>query len=1557
MHPSPRERELMPIATVQALRAHPVIEDWLVLGPWVVETGASFEKEHFFEREKILAIDYLESTGGERAVKPLEGAEQPNSFLGPDRLRWQRRTGNHFGFTGPSGPLLYRTVQRNAVWYAATYVEAEEDTPVFVDFYHSGAQLLLNGELVLAQPYGLTKGLWVRQVNLPLLLRKGVNLLMVKVRPGFIADGIDFQFGAFRVVPALVGVAEVYVSPPQKQDGFFGPVSAPSEAFAVRVGNWGRAPAKAKVSLGAEASQVEDLQPGQAQLIRVGAPPCGPREGQGVVRVEVGAQSAQASFAYQGEAPPDAPAVGYVYTDFHFDTTYHEEQRVYAMGALDICRRYCEQLRADPYFKATISEVDYLKPYFDMFPADRETLRQAFSSGRAESDVLYNQPQEVNASGEGFVRNLVYGQLFHGDVLGRKCYVYTPGDVFGHPAQLSQLTSKGGCIACAWDKHILGFPPLFRYASPDGTVVIHRRGSVHRYEARAMGLSCFLAGADKTAPTEWLRSLEPQLRLAVPSDFHRAVEEESKKPEVHLPLTSRDMSLYHAGTALSRIELKIGNRLAENLLISAEKFSVLAGLLGAKYPELAVDKGWRQLLCGQHHDSLTGTHNEISFADLMTGYREAAELGAGALRDAMGYISRAAKANAKAGEIPLRVFNPHAWDRRDLCRTWVEVPEGWAQFGVRDREGRAVACQILSEEGKRKEIAFLAQVPSLGYTTYYLTPNPEKPARPGEQAPGNVVENEFFRLEADPQRGGGLVSLFDKRQKRELLDTSKGMVGNEISIHREVANRGETQHEMYTSGQGLYARDYPARVSVERGEVLTRLVVENELADICPTRQEAVLVNGLERIDCRVYIVDYQGEDDLFAVTLPTALQGAVPTFDDRFAAIVRRQSKRLLDFRTHQTFMFSGCAVYPTERWMDFGPTVKVDFGQGRAFCIGMTALVAPENERLRPVAEQLLLALTKKGVPVTPWSDTKNPAIGSLLEDPNDDLLYTDTRVALTTEDIPNAYAMRVLEAAGGAGPPYGAAGAAFKRQVSQEGTAILFAIDDDNDERKPMKVVVLGARDVAGMQALVSEIEAQLATGETLDASCALRAADPGAVDDYGVTLVNTGNIACSVEKGGVPTMLLFHTARWYGATGNIEGRNYVPEQRTHAYAYSLYPHAGSWREAESYRVAFEVNDPLMAVPAEEAGEAVPEEFSLLRVEGGPVAVTAVKGLGNPLAGLRAERKELPERGIAVRFYEPCGRRVSGALSLPVKVREAFKTDLLEERGSTVPISGNSVPFEAGPFSVETIGLLTEGLGAGRPTPLGAQAEAAQPVFVRSWEHDAGTMPLGYEAVVASIGRDIETLNGGALRLKVNVVNDSLDAEAEGDLRLVLPEGWHCDQALLHYRLSALGHQVFPVTVRPPAPDAVGQIKLRFGQGEQEFQDILEVGKAVEPDFTLKIEGEAIVATLGNPSSESLEAELVIACPVETWPEADMWGVALLEISPRTVGVSLAPGERRQVVFDISRRSLPVLASWWAVGKLMTNGRLYLRMVEERGRPHVWRSGMMWEDIRAGRTRKKS
>ena len=57
-----------------------------------------------------------------------------------------------------------------------------------------------------------------------------------------------------------------------------------------------------------------------------------------------------------------------------------------------------------------LAEIDYLKPYFDAFPQDREDLRRLMAEGRVEIvGGNYNEPNTNLTSAESTIRNAVYG--------------------------------------------------------------------------------------------------------------------------------------------------------------------------------------------------------------------------------------------------------------------------------------------------------------------------------------------------------------------------------------------------------------------------------------------------------------------------------------------------------------------------------------------------------------------------------------------------------------------------------------------------------------------------------------------------------------------------------------------------------------------------------------------------------------------------------------------------------------------------------------------------------------------------------------------------------------------------------------------------------------------------------------------------------------------------------------------------------------------------------------------------------------------------------------------
>ena len=105
---------------------------------------------------------------------------------------------------------------------------------------------------------------------------------------------------------------------------------------------------------------------------------------------------------------------------------------------------------------------------------------------------------------------------------------------------------------------------------------------------------------------------------------------------------TRDMNPIYTGKDVSYIDTKQANRAAENAVLDAERFAVFAALLtGAEYPQAALAKAWVQLAYGAHHDAITGSESDQVYLDLLTGWRDAWELGRAARDNSLALLSSA----------------------------------------------------------------------------------------------------------------------------------------------------------------------------------------------------------------------------------------------------------------------------------------------------------------------------------------------------------------------------------------------------------------------------------------------------------------------------------------------------------------------------------------------------------------------------------------------------------------------------------------------------------------------------------------------------------------------------------------------------------------------------------------------------------------------------------------------------------------------------------------------------------------------------------------------------
>jgi alpha-mannosidase len=166
-------------------------------------------------------------------------------------------------------------------------------------------------------------------------------------------------------------------------------------------------------------------------------------------------------------------------------------------------------------------------------------------------------------------------------------------------------------------------------------------------------------------------------------------------------------------------------------------------------------------------------------------------------------------------------------------------------------------------------------------------------------------------------------------------------------------------------------------------------------------------------------------------------------------------------------------------------------------------------------------------------------------------------------------------------------------------------------------------------------------------------------------HGFSLMNDSKYGYDA-KGNVLRLSLLRSPAWPDPHAD-EGE--------HDFTYSLYPHGGSWQEAETIRRGYELNYTLVPFMAEKHEGALPPEHAFLEVEPDNVIVTAMK-------------KAEDDGSLVVRFYEWAGKRTDVKLKLPLGAERTSETDLMERPTGNLAIEDGAVTVPTGPFEIKTI-----------------------------------------------------------------------------------------------------------------------------------------------------------------------------------------------------------------------------------------------------------------------------
>ena len=546
------------------------------------------------------------------------------------------------------------------------------------------------------------------------------------------------------------------------------------------------------------------------------------------------------------------------------------------------------------FFSSQPQLFDYLK---ERNPQLYAKVREKVLEGRWEIDGAMWVEADCNlTSGESLVRQIQFGKNFIKKEFNKESKLIWLPDVFGYSASLPQIMQKSGLdtfitAKIGWNDTNRMPYDVFKWQGIDGSEVfayflstcecdprngvfdrtyttytapinpMFVMGTWNRFQQKEFSDRVIMSygwGDGGGGPTR--EDIERQRRLslgvagipnakieslqnsvdAIKANYEKNAGELQRKPVWNGELYFE----YHRGTLTSVPQVKMNNRKGEFALLNAELFSTLGtALCGKEYPYELLAKDWKLLLVNQFHDILPGS----SIGDV---YKDSAEQFKTIFFDTAemiesGLTSIAGQVQTQGGWL---VFNPNSFTTNGT----------------------------ISVEGKTY---IVKDVPALGYKVMESLGEIKNSVKVG----ANSLENDYYTLRFD--KTGAIVSLFDKREQRELVKESK-------KLNQMVACQ-DTSYEYHNWEMTPYHKQNQWRLDEE---VTFAPLYEGDRAGLCITKrygnskvtQKVYLYEeGLDRIDF-VTDVEWKEKDQLLKVVFPLDIMAEKAKYDVQFGHVER---------------------------------------------------------------------------------------------------------------------------------------------------------------------------------------------------------------------------------------------------------------------------------------------------------------------------------------------------------------------------------------------------------------------------------------------------------------------------------------------------------------------------------------------------------------------------------------------------------------------------------------------------------------------------------------------
>ncbi|MFC2084305.1 alpha-mannosidase [Bacteroidota bacterium] len=554
--------------------------------------------------------------------------------------------------------------------------------------------------------------------------------------------------------------------------------------------------------------------------------------------------------------------IGHAHIDMNWLWTWTETIAI----ALRDFDTMTELMNDYPEFKFSQSQAVLYKTIKKERPDLFKKIQTFVTKGQWEITAsMWVEADENMASGEAVVRQILLAKRFIKKHFNIDVDVCWQPDQFGHVWTMPQILKKSGINYYYFTRCSKTNPSVFRWVAPDGSSVI--AGSTSNYNdtvekhAEVIVLDLYEkqkikdymhvygVGDHGGGPTrnDIKRGIQFQNNQYLPTTTFSTVKnyfDTISNKYTDLPEIKNELQFIFEGCYTTHADIKLRNRICENLFPVLETFSIFAMTYEFPYPKKILDDAWERTCFNQFHDILPGSAIHATYEETIPITDGIIKGGRSTLKRVLSTIANHIDTSNLEGK-PIVVFNPSNWERTDLVKikTMIRKDEN-----VEIYDGDTfIPSQLINRKSTCSELLFIAEnVPSIGYKTFSI-----KRVLSDNRIKSEVsidddlnIGNRYLDLKID-RNTGGIEVLQDKESGYNYIESNQQ--GNIFQILHEEGR----EMSAWEIGNILdtYSLNNPERIEIiEKGPV--RILVEITYTYLTSVFiQRIVVYNKINRID------------------------------------------------------------------------------------------------------------------------------------------------------------------------------------------------------------------------------------------------------------------------------------------------------------------------------------------------------------------------------------------------------------------------------------------------------------------------------------------------------------------------------------------------------------------------------------------------------------------------------------------------------------------------------------------------------------------------------------